>query len=156
MIIIAYLNYYDGERKILPMEADSPKDAYEKVNNVISKYNKDKKDYYKWKDDIFWPASKEIFERLLYMKAKRKSFVSCEVNFEMAAKRLEFFDKLAEIDNEINKIEQERIDLFNSRLEPVQSDYANFKLDGIEPVSDYHFSTWDEWTREKVEIYDCL
>ena len=155
MIIIAKLDYYDGERKILPMEADSPKDACEKVRGVIAKFREDCEEYRKWKNDVFCPAYDEIIERLFQARDKRKSFARCEVNFDIDAKRTEFFGKLNELENEIDKINQERINLSNSRREPVQSDYANFRLNGLD-VLDYNFVTLDEWLKEKVEIYDSL
>ena len=153
MIIIAKLDYYDGERKILPMEADSPKDAYEKVRGVIAKFREDCEEYRKWENDVFYPAYDKIIERLFHARDKRKSFDSCEVNFEIDAKRTEFFGKLTELEDEIDKIEQERTDLCKSRREPVEGDYANFRLNGLD-VSDYNFVTLDEWLKEMVEIYE--
>lgn len=157
MIIIAKLNYYkeDGgiETKILPMEANSPKDAYEKVNDAIQRFRKDSEEYRKWKNDVFSPTYAEISGKLSGLIKKRILLIKKRQACFHTNEELDASFRVSECDNEISKINQERKDLYNSRQEPSESSYASFKLQGLETPSGFNFLTLNEWLKEKIEIY---
>jgi hydroxymethylpyrimidine pyrophosphatase-like HAD family hydrolase len=153
MIIIANLNYYDDTNRVIPIEAESVEDVYQKVKNTIAQYRKDCAEYYWWREDIFSKKNENINQRLIAAREQREKFAECDVNFDIKAERTEFFKQLDFLDTEINKIEQERIDLINSRQEPRESDYANFRITGLD-VSKWEFKTLDEWLKGEGEIYE--
>jgi hypothetical protein len=152
MIIIAKLEYYDNTHKTIPIEAESVEDAYEKVRNVISKYRKDCDEYYEWKHDVFKPLYEEINNRLINARENRRRFCNCNINYDIEAERIRFYSVLDKIDKGIDKILKEGVDLYHSREEPMESDYANFKISGLD-VSKWNFKTLEEWLKEMGEIY---
>lgn len=153
MIIIVKLDYYDDTHKTIPIEAESVEDAYEKVRGAIYKYNKDCNEYWEWRrSNEYINVHEDIILEMSSKREQRKQFVSCEGNYDIDVERIKFFEGLDKIDNEIDELYKKQNDLINSRREPRESDYANFRIRGL-GVSDYDFKTLEEWLEQKGEVY---